>query len=390
MSLVDQSLPPREVVHSSEGEAVEQKQDKMPSYRDSLPGAPQPIYTSHDTYDDTIFDEFYDNMMTDTHTKAEAVEQPPALPMRSARRASRMLDGLGLGLATPQPAEITQETPHPHDVYLSSEEDASSSADDFSDYDFDSDSDVSPKSPMGRRSHEDTARVVSVVYAGKPSLIDLSLIRRSMSPSSLASRQQSSRGSSSNESSPSSSSRRISTSSVSTASISQQSFPHPPRSSSIISSLLPKQKPQFLNIDPFAGKSYHEMNEEEHGERGEQDTPRTPKTPTAMFRRTLSLVRKKSRPMLNNLNSTQTLPIEAEEPKQEAKAPEPAAQPPRPVSQQAPVTYQDIIRAAKKNAMSTPMSPIPQSPQSPASPAGSSRRVFASFTMNRRRSIKAS
>jgi hypothetical protein len=390
MSLLDQSLPPREAAHSSQAEQVVKKVDEQStSYRDSIPGAPQPRY-SDETYDDAILEEFYDNMIGQAPKNApEPSASVPALPEKSALRASRLLDSFGLKMGAPQPASLTQTTPH--DLYLSSEEDASSSADDFSDYDFESESEESQKSPTRRRSHEDTARVVSVIFSGKPSIVDMSAIRRSISPNSLQARRQSSLESASTQASSAFSTRRMSTSSISSSSVLTAPLPPPPRSSSMLSTLLSKPKPTFLSIDPFAGKSYHDLNGEE---RGEQDTPRTPKTPTAMFKRTLSLVRKRSKPVLNGTKdniasaSVQTLPIEVVE---EAEA---KAEPKETDSMAAPtpVTYQDIIKAAKRNAQTTTpaaMSPIPQSPKSPMSPAASSRRVFSGFSMNRRRSIKA-
>src|SRR6478609_7605544 len=103
----------------------------------------------------------------------------PALPAKSSLRASRCLDGLLTHKLTPE-GQAPFSTPH--DVYLSSEEDASSSADDFSDFEFDSGSDESQSTRRG--SQEDTAKVVSVVFSGKPSVIDLP--RRSVSPSIIS------------------------------------------------------------------------------------------------------------------------------------------------------------------------------------------------------------
>ncbi|OAA67007.1 hypothetical protein SPI_01583 [Niveomyces insectorum RCEF 264] len=169
---------------------------------------------------------------------APASPPPPPLPERNARRNSRFLDAL----RAPQPspagtvmastatttstaslpaatAVVSPTRPTPHDLYLSSEEDASSLGDlsDFdddddvdADYDYDNDeydadelqrfrlsptmsvslarmstittattttlSERSAAPPARRHSH-DTARVVSVVFAGKPSLVDLAVER---------------------------------------------------------------------------------------------------------------------------------------------------------------------------------------------------------------------
>ncbi|CAK7206028.1 hypothetical protein SEUCBS139899_008811 [Sporothrix eucalyptigena] len=156
---------------------------------------------------------------------------PPPLPQRDARRNSYVLDAL-LTSKTARTADTTTVTnvagvagpPTPLDIYLSSEEDASSMGD-LSDFDFDDDdldfdeatgactvelattasvvrtnsnsssntssstaatsvslpndkttTTISSQTHTRRHSH-DTARVVSVVYAGKPSLVDLGLER---------------------------------------------------------------------------------------------------------------------------------------------------------------------------------------------------------------------
>lgn len=332
----------------------------------------------------------------------------PALPEKSARRASRMLDGIishKLPTEDQQPPLSTQSAPHA--VYLSSEEDASSSADDFSDFECDSSSEESRESSIRRGSQEDTARVVSVIFSGKPSIVDLP--RRSMSPSSSSTVSETS-------SRPPSRLRRTSTMPVidhrrasicvsSSASIkSSSSILHPPRTSSMLpSSRLVKQKPLFLNIDPFAKP---EEPEEE---------PKRPKTPTGVFKRTLSLVRKRSRPTLNthysslsrdNLSNMlsphhmervreESTPEPAPAPKTApalAPAPAPAPAPARPVSSRGPVTYHEIVNSAKRRAQTTPISPIsPMSepPASPMTPNGGSTRHRLRFSSARRRSIKA-
>src|SRR5262245_10453894 len=118
MSVAEQSLPPpREAAPAGQQQEVEDQK----SYRDSLPGAPKPI-CSRENYDEAIFDEFYDDMISQPTKNTEATEAPPALPQKSALRASRFLDGFGLKLPATEPLARTT----PHDVYLSSEEDASS------------------------------------------------------------------------------------------------------------------------------------------------------------------------------------------------------------------------------------------------------------------------
>jgi hypothetical protein len=115
---------------------------------------------------------------------------PPALPARSSLRSSRLLDPAAFKNALDVEQPPLSPVSAPHDVYLSSEEDASSSADDFSDYEFGSESDMSLGSP-DLKTEQDTARVVSVVYYGKPSLVNLS--PRSISPTSSTNQQPQSR-----------------------------------------------------------------------------------------------------------------------------------------------------------------------------------------------------
>jgi hypothetical protein len=367
MSLAGTTPPTRE---------AEQK-----SYRHSVPGAPKPICTRQ-SYDGAVFDDMYSGgLISPTTAQVQEAEQPPALPQKSALRASRLLNAFDLKAATPPPTETT-----PHDVYLSSEEDASSSADDFSDYDYESESELSET--CRRKSHEDTARVVSVVFMGRPSIVDIVSARRSMSASTTEARRQSSLNSlaeSASSSYSAASSRRMSTSSTVASSVTHA---HPPRTSTTLEMI---NKPAFLHIDPFAQRAHTEPIEE-------HDAPKTPKTPTAMFRKTLSLVRKRSRPVLNGLpNGSQTAlvspsvhnssgeqlaGVRGEAPKHETP------------SQSPPVTYNDILRSARANAAagsvpSTPLSPVPSSPCSPTPTAAKkASRILSGFGMGRSKSIK--
>ncbi|KAF6842547.1 hypothetical protein CMUS01_02971 [Colletotrichum musicola] len=401
MSLAGQTMPARESQHSSREEVAtgreEQKNQTRSSYRDSLPNAPRPPVYSDDAENENetakMYGEYYDDEMT---KKAQPKQQQaPELPAKSSLRASRLLDSMALKIITNQPNNNSQA---PQEVYLSSEEEASSSADEFSDYDYESDSAESAESPVRRKSHEDTARVVSVVFAGKPSIIDLPSTRRSASPESMESRPSSRMVSSSTAPSL----RRMSTASTSASSYSPVF--HPARSSSMMftSSMLPKDRPSFLSIDPCASKTYEERSVEE--QQVEVERPERPKTPTsALFRRTLSIVRKRSRPQLRDLAannssrdklsspSLQHLPLSAnslmstnsdlkEEPEQTVKTPN---------SPWPTITYQEIMRAAKKNSQ-TNQPPTPSTPnvQSPASPAGNTRSRILSGFASRRKSIK--
>ncbi|KAI8184004.1 hypothetical protein KHU50_002000 [Colletotrichum sp. SAR 10_65] len=406
MSLAGQTMPVRESVHSSrEQVATEQKdqqQSQRSSYRDSLPNAPRPPVYNEDAYNendnDKMYREYYDDMPATSPKKAQPQQSAPALPAKSSLRASRLLDGMALKIITNQPTT----TQAPQEVYLSSEEEASSSADEFSDYGYDSDTEESADSPVRRKSHEDTARVVSVVYAGKPSIVDLPSTRRSASPESMESRPPSRPCSRLVTSATAPSLRRMSTSSTSASSFSP--ILHPPRSSSmmITSSMLPKERPSFLNIDPCPTPTYEERTVEEDQRPVEVERPERPKTPTsALFRRTLSIVRKRSRPQLRDLAaanssrdqlsspSMQNLPLSAnsdityikEEPEQAAKTPN---------SPWAAVSYHEIMRAAKKNSQ-TAQPPTPSTPSvaSPVSPApGNTRNRILSGLRDRRKSIK--
>lgn len=377
-SLVDQFLPARDVAHSGKA------QEQQPYNAEPLgANSRERIYSSPDgTYTDyPVFDDFY----AATEKAAPASTEAPDLPQRSALRASRLLENLNLKLGTPvEPAQAT-----PHDMYLSSEEDASSSADDFSDYgDFEYDlSSEGSQSPTQRSSYEVTARAVSLVFAGKPSIIELPTPRRSISPNS---------GHTRNRSSVYSTVSSIERSSTPTGSIS--SLHQPNRTSNLVSTFLPtKRRPPFLNIDPYANGSTYSL--EAVRESNDVDSPpKTPMTPTSLLRgaqrgatRTLSIVRKRSKPLLNNFGSRDhatpsPAPVE--------RTPDAAPRLPEiPQSPQSPITYNDIIRAAKKNSM---MAPPPQtsptavshSPLASPTTAGGPKRGILSGLAAKRRSIK--
>ncbi|PNH47195.1 hypothetical protein VD0004_g1021 [Verticillium dahliae] len=383
MSLVDHTIPSRESTHSITHAAtcVQDElhtQDKQPSNNES--SAPSDVSSSSATHDndikyqDNMLDEYYDadDIMATESAKTEACLKSgdaPALPPRSNLRSSRLLNAFTIKLAADeQTTTLSRATPQ--DVYLSSEEDASSSADEFdefSDYAFESESEESTGSPVRRKSHEDTAKVVSVVFIGKPSIIAPPAPRRSASPTSSPGRPQSSLGTSVTEPSLC----RLSISSSSTG----VSFnpTHPPRSSSMFVGAMAKQKPAFLSIDPYAGKTYEQTLDEER----ESDQPVTPRTPTAILKRGLSIVRKRSKPALKdqfNSASTASLPLET---KEQAS---PAAT--------GPISYNDIMKAAKRNtrdsALMSPASPVASSP---VSSTGGKNRILSSF--HRRKSIKA-
>ncbi|KAI1406010.1 hypothetical protein F4819DRAFT_322026 [Hypoxylon fuscum] len=311
----------------------------------------------------------------------EVTIETPKLPERSALRTSRLLESLKI--------DTTDPSTDPHDVYLSSEEDASSSADDFSDSDYDSTSEESEKSPLRRRSQEDTARAVSVIFVGRPCVVDLASGRRSVSPI----RRPRSRSSSPSVRSDSLSSRPN----------------HPPRQSSLVSSIdIPRGSPSFLSQDPFATGNYR------LGSSLKVVAPvgaaiSRPKTPTLAFQRfqkSLSLVRKRSRPNLKDTssrNSISWVPVSAsttdlpltlntsrasEEAQQARKPEEPLSAVTTPP--QTPVTFHDIVMSAKRNSAPRVLSKPPPLSQStpPMSPIGAKKGLLSGLNMNRRRSIR--
>jgi hypothetical protein len=353
---------------------------------------PEHTYTpSNEIYDDTILNNLYAEKDEEVRSGEAQTKQPkmdaPMLPEKSSLRASRLLDlNMKFG-GSVQSTELSQATPH--DIYLSSEEDASSSAEDFdfSDYDYESGSE-DPQSPR-RVSHEVTARVVSVVFMGKPSIIDLPISRRSASPNSMEARR---RASTISSVSPTLQGSVTQTESA-TSSIYQQS----PRKSSLVSSFLSKKKPPFLTIDPYANGSTYSLDTTSRPETEDSTGLKTPRTPTTMLKnmsRTLSLVRKRSRPLLNT-NISAAAPPAVQEYGTESPAPalgSPAIAGKGPLSASPlsplpspPVTYNDIIKAAKKNSMMAPL----QLESSPITPTGGiSRRGILSGLAARRRSVK--
>lgn len=283
------------------------------------------------------------------------VEQAPALPVKSGLRSSRFLEPIDskAGLDDKQPP-LSPATA-PHEVYLSSEEDASSSADDFSDYDLDSDSELSSDSPIGRHSHEDTARVVSFIFYGKPSIVELPPRVKSagsMGPQPVQ-----------RTSTDPFMSRRISVSSTTSTSI-LSTFS---RSSTVMTGPSGR-KPSFLSIDPYASKPESQRD---------GDRPPTPKGNGSMLRRTFSLARKRSKPALNKaaIESQDSLPLR------------PASVDPTEGPREQTITrkpkHQDIMQAARNST--TGAVPVAET-ETKASPKGHSRlRSGLSISMGRRK-----
>ncbi|UKZ83405.1 hypothetical protein TrVFT333_011213 [Trichoderma virens FT-333] len=307
-------------------------------------------------------------MSSTTTTMTETLlPKAPALPPRSALRASRLLATMPQKLSEHRPV-LTPAAPHL--LYLSSEEDVSSSADDFSDCDYSSDSEHAQGTPEQTSTCQDIARMVSVVFSGKPCIVQLS--RRSISPSSSTSCAANELTRTSTE--PILRNRGASTSSTLSAKVVSQ---HPPRSSSIMSPVsFDGGSPSFLNIDPFAAKAEPEEPE-----------PQLRKT-AQMFKRTLSLVRKRSRPNLNQSASLsrealsiQTAPMEqVGEDKEENHT-----STPRNATSIPPSIYQDVMASRRASSYSgTTMSPASDA----SSPMSPTKRIRQGF-LTRRRSIRA-
>ncbi|KAF4594999.1 hypothetical protein GQ602_000612 [Ophiocordyceps camponoti-floridani] len=313
----------------------------------SLPGHDDNHDDNHDDHHDDGHD---DAMLNDADSAAASA---PALPQKSA---SRLLASLSQKTA-PEDRPIL---PHaaPHQMYLSSEEDASSSADDMSDLDeLDWDAADSRKSSTSSScsSREDTARVVTVVFHGRPSLVELVprkstgstdgprptplMLRTATEPTLMRTRSNSSESSA--------------------------ALKHPPRSSSMTPTGFQMRRPQFLTIDPFASHD------------SESITSRTPKTPSRMLKKTLSLEQTMT---LTTTLTPPSPPLEqlGEEPEDDL--------PPRAASaadHRESVTYQGIMKNAMRNAQAAARTDTESRPQQ-------HRSLFRSgLSINRPRSVRA-
>lgn len=448
MSPVEHDYPPREVHRpSADRHAADH------SYIQPMPSAAAGrvhIYTSSSpshsrASSDSVHSNTYaamdDQVMTPTKPSQHAGQQPedqaPVLPQKSALRASRLLDNLvGLKLTMPDPPSFTQT---PHDEYMSSEEDASSTAGDFSDFEYDSSSDdVCPSPAKDRRSHEVTARVVSVIFSGKPSVVDVPQNRRSISPTSFEARQSIMDLASQSPAQEDTEVKRRRMSVISTSSDSVSAKPiraaHPPRSSSMqppaTHNTIKKTKPAFLQIDPYANGSVYSLDvlQEPKEVDSEDDRPKTPRTPTKMFKgvaRTLSLMKRRSTPRMNQAflsasqehmplasspskrsilgeplcEAPQEMATESTEETAEFTVP-PPPQRPAPQPNSAAVTYDEIVRVAKRNeriernerllsVARTPTSDLAESPISPMSPLSATSTNTTATTGKRMSSFNA-
>ncbi|KAI1135710.1 hypothetical protein F5Y05DRAFT_394234 [Hypoxylon sp. FL0543] len=332
-------------------------------------------YTSYEEELPDVFTDMDEPCVMEEATVMDAREvtiETPRLPEKSALRASRFLDNLKRNSI----GSMISDLP---DVYLSSEEDASSSADDFSDYD--TSSDESESSPVRRKSREESARAVSVIFVGRPCVVDLASGRRSVSPI-----------------------RRPRTISLST-SIQTDLFEDrpslPPRKSSLVSAAdLPKESPSFLNQDPFAANNY----KLEQGATPAGASPRVKSAAFHRFQKSLSLVRKRSRPNLKDAasrdsfasssvsNSTTDISLSPnashtseDEPKQTRahRLSSATTTPP-----QTPVTYNDIITSSRRNSLPRVLTKQPPQPSMSPSPVSGKKGLLSGLNINRRRSIR--
>jgi hypothetical protein len=359
---------------------------------------PRDGYASYTDLDEDVFEDFTDAEEQFVIEEAIALNAkevhkqeiniaPPVIPQRNRLRASRLLTNLKLDTMETARQSITTS----HDVYMSSEEDASSSADDFSDYGYDSDSEsdseVPEGSPARRKSREDTARAVSVVFVGRPSVVELS--KAWVPPRGPASMSQAVPLE-----------RPISC------------IDHPPHRSSLAPTALALSRPAFLNTDPFAVSKSTSDASRDHLVSPASQSPLTPTKVLHRFSKSLSLARKRSRPNLREdsasdrtepplptSESTLKLIIDDVDDHSPTET-ENEAQLMTPITPQTSVTYREILRIARKNSMAsmqietqhhqsqevlTPSQPQTPQPQTPSTP-GSSRRFLGGF---RRRSIKA-
>lgn len=354
--------------------------------------------------------------------------KPPAVPQRSDKRASKILENVLLelksldGTVASKDAEQQSSVSDPHELYLSSEEDASLS-DDYEDTDSLVDFAASPTEDgeeskpssraSSRRSQEDTARVVSFTLVTKPQIIQINI------PSTATQKRHSMNLETLTSSLPSSTSyiaprrptplklypstHRLSISSSASTSLTQHSNHSltslPPRKSSKLSNLsnlVTNAKNSFLASDPFATDS--PQKDEEH------ETPVTPKTPTSMaasawkktLSRGMSKARKPSMPKLSlaytagvvsHRDSKLAMELAAEETRELEKETEERRQVQR--SQTMPtqatgegekerVRYEDIIKRAGE---------VIRAPPPPASPV-KERKMSMGWGLARRKSVK--
>ncbi|KKF94090.1 hypothetical protein CFO_g3538 [Ceratocystis platani] len=404
---------------------------KVPSsYRNTLAIVPSPVSSFSEN------DPFSSYYHPSSLPKSSPMAPAPALPVKSDRRISRLIIPT-IHASVPPAAIVTTSTTMPHDVYLSSEEDASSTPGDVSDYNWDSDSEEICSPPA--TTMPVTARMISVVYSGKPSMVQLSS-RRSPSPR-VCIRQDSASSISSSPmhytnssvlSLPSTGSETCGARSPSVPSSSSSSSSTRPISMFVnarptseflpSSRTLPRTRPSFLSIDPYATSAPPSafsadltvspvMQQDLSSPfmpaasaslvslasstattaspscssattTATVESSPAPKTPSAMFKRTIDLVRKKSRPTLNAALVSSVRDSTIPETPQLPQTPQLQVQhefstPSTPNT--LPITNNDMLRVAKRNVSS----PHTASVSSTASGSASPQPVLSSAVKTR-------
>jgi hypothetical protein len=353
----------------------------MPLMAKLLPGLERVREQSRSRNLDTDTEEHYDSEIDDFQERDEEeisdgsiLNQPrlgkvalPAVPPRSELRASRILENLTIELETLEKAALEEKLKDqpvesdPYKSYLSSEEEGSESADEFDESIVELYSDRPPSSRASSRcSHEDTARVVSFMFVGKPQLVEVVSHDRSASLKRRSTDQSESR-----ESRRRPSPLRLipnitrSTLSPRTSSLTSSSKNLPLRQYTLpdaaASTLSVTSKHSFLQCDPFPIPNPNEV------EKVSSSSDAFPKTPTSInaawkgsilgVTRTFSKAAKK-RPSMPKLSLANT----SASPRQPSGTPTTAtpisasSPMPRPSQDQGPVNYQDILRGAIRGA----------------------------------------
>ncbi|KAI1419781.1 hypothetical protein F5Y12DRAFT_192749 [Xylaria sp. FL1777] len=390
MAFVEQSTPREEQIGKLKETVVPMESGANVPTEQSSPDSKStpkkdPLQVLVDADDEQCLIEEATVLNTKEMQTKEVIIEPPAIPKRNTLRTSRLLDNLKLNSIE----SATKSLNTPHSVYLSSEEDASSSADEYSDDDYESSSEESEKSSIRRKSQEITARVVSVVFVGKPCVVELASCRRSVTPVKRPQSEFFGRSVSSSFGPDSLRSRPD----------------YPPRKISLASIRdLPKESPSFLNQDPFSNSPYTRRKSGLTIETSSSPDiqARAPRTPTAAFQRfqkTISLARKRSRPNLkaaaeNNasMSSLNLTNLNTSQESQESNKLDTTSS----ATTQSPITYNQIFKAARRNSITASAitsagahSPtVSSQPASPLTPATAKRSLLGGLNMNRRRSMR--
>jgi hypothetical protein len=187
MPLITNLLPSREHVDAFDStplhaqhrlEQVREEPDSTTRYED---------FTEYKDDEDDVLDSDMEGSILHRPRPKKAVKTP-ILPPRSEKRASKILETVMQDLKTFDDKETAKEESQrmsvltesdPHELYLSSEEDASLSDDyegslmDFEESDGEHPRGRQTSRASRRRSQEDTARVVSFIVVGKPQIVNI-------------------------------------------------------------------------------------------------------------------------------------------------------------------------------------------------------------------------